>query len=73
MSILQEAAIERLLAHPDPKVKQAAAIINETSKRRLRILALVKEHLSQLRVDMKYLIFDLEATRRERDALKRGQ
>jgi hypothetical protein len=25
--------------------------------------------LSQLRLDMKYLMFDLEATRRERDAL----
>jgi hypothetical protein len=30
----------------------------------------VQEALSQLRLDMKYLVFDLEATRRERDALR---
>lgn len=40
------------------------------NNRRLRILNLVKETLSQLRLDTKYLIFDLEATRRERDALR---
>ncbi len=42
----------------------------EASTRRRRILNLVQEALSQLRLDMKYLIFDLEATRRERDALR---
>jgi hypothetical protein len=36
-------------------------------KRRRRILGLVQDALSQLRLDMKYLVFDLEATRRERD------
>lgn len=39
----------------------------ESSKRRRRILNLVQDALSQLRLDMKYLMFDLEATRRERD------
>jgi hypothetical protein len=39
----------------------------ERTKRRRRILMLVQESLSQLRLDMKYLMFDLEATRRERD------
>ena len=39
----------------------------QCSTRRRRILNLVQEALSQLRLDMKYLIFDLEATRRERD------
>ena len=39
----------------------------ESTKRRRRILNLVQEALSQLRLDMKYLVFDLEATRRERD------
>jgi hypothetical protein len=39
----------------------------ETTKRRRRILNLVQDALSQLRLDMKYLMFDLEATRRERD------
>jgi len=39
----------------------------ESTKRRRRILTLVQDALSQLRLDMKYLMFDLEATRRERD------
>ena len=42
----------------------------ESTKRRRRILNLVQEALSQLRLDMKYLVFDLEATRRERDAFR---
>jgi hypothetical protein len=43
----------------------------ESTKRRRRILSLVQDALSQLRLDMKYLLFDLEATRRERDELRR--
>ena len=43
----------------------------ESTKRRRRILHLVQEALGQLRLDMKYLMFDLEATRRERDDYKR--
>lgn len=42
----------------------------EKHNRRTKILTLVQEALSQLRLDMKYLVFDLEATRRERDKLK---
>ena len=41
-----------------------------STRRRRRILTMVQEALSQLRLDMKYLVFDLEATRRERDALQ---
>jgi hypothetical protein len=41
--------------------------VMESTKRRRRILSLVQDALSQLRLDMKYLVFDLEATRRERD------
>jgi hypothetical protein len=41
--------------------------VMESTKRRRRILNLVQDALSQLRLDMKYLMFDLEATRRERD------
>jgi hypothetical protein len=40
-------------------------------ERRRPILDLVQEALSQLRLDMKYLMFDLEATRRERDDARR--
>lgn len=39
----------------------------EASRRRRRILDLVQEALSQLRLDIKYLMFDLEWTRRERN------
>jgi hypothetical protein len=39
-------------------------------RRRRRILELVQEALAQLRLDIKYLMFDLEVTRRERDEFK---
>ena len=42
----------------------------DSVKRRRRILSLVQEALSQLRLDIKYLMFDLEVTRGERDELK---
>ena len=42
----------------------------ESTRRRKRILSLVQEALGQLRLDMKYLMFDLEATRRERDSFQ---
>ena len=42
-----------------------------STRRRRRILSLVQDALSQLRLDMKYLMFDLEATRRERDEYRR--
>lgn len=54
------------------RVEDAFARVMESTKRRRRILNLVQEALSQLRLDMKYLVFDLEATRRERDALREG-
>jgi hypothetical protein len=43
----------------------------DSNRRRRRILLLVQDALSQLRLDMKYLAFDLEATRRERDDFRR--
>jgi hypothetical protein len=51
-------------------VEPMMAQVVESTRRRRRILALVQEALSQLRLDMKYLMFDLEATRRERDAYR---
>lgn len=47
-----------------------ARVLKGTHRRR-RILSLVQEALGQLRLDMKYLAFDLEATRRERDHYRR--
>ena len=57
-------------AMPEPHALQLAPLVDavlESTKRRRRILTLVQDALSQLRLDMKYLMFDLEATRRERD------
>jgi hypothetical protein len=45
--------------------------VKESTLRRRRILNLVQDALSQLRLDMKYLMFDLEATRREREEFRR--
>jgi len=45
----------------------------ESTRRRRRILTLVQEALSQLRLDMKYLMFDLDATRRERDEYRKSR
>ena len=68
-------ALRKAIAHcvtPHRKTLGDSAldyIVAETD-RRARIIELVQEALSQLRLDMKYLIFDLEATRRERDELR---
>jgi hypothetical protein len=63
------------LAALPPDVRQLVdplfAQVIEATRRRRRILSLVQDALSQLRLDMKYLLFDLEATRRERDEYKR--
>jgi hypothetical protein len=61
------AAIDALPTHYRDAVAPALSRAIECSTRRRRILNLVQEALSQLRLDMKYLVFDLEATRRERD------
>ncbi len=58
---------------PEPLQKDletAYRRVVESVRRRRRILALVQEALSQLRLDIKYLMFDLEVTRKERDELK---
>lgn len=64
--------IASLPAEHRGKAEAAYQRVTESTKRRRRILALVQEALSQLRLDMKYLMFDVEATRRERDELRDG-
>jgi hypothetical protein len=61
------AAIHALPEQYSVEVVAALDRVVESTKRRRRILTLVQDALSQLRLDMKYLMFDLEATRRERD------
>jgi len=51
-------------------LETAYSQVVECVRRRRRILALVQEALSQLRLDIKYLMFDVDATRKERDGLR---
>lgn len=60
-------AIEQLPVEHRIRLLPSLRRVTESSVRRRRILSLVQEALGQLRLDMKYLVFDLEATRRERD------
>ena len=62
--------IEELPNEYQQNLKSSLNRVVEYTRRRRRILNLIQEALSQLRMDMKYLMFDLEATRRERDAYK---
>ena len=61
------AAIRALPDEHSRNLLPALDRVMESTRRRRRILSLVQDALSQLRLDMKYLMFDLEATRRERD------
>lgn len=56
---------------PDEHRRRLSPIFQRLLKathRRRELLHQVQDALTQLRLDMKYLMFDLEATRRERDA-----
>jgi hypothetical protein len=65
------AAIEQLPREHRGHVEPLFQRVLESTRRRRRILGLVQDALAQLRLDMKYLMFDLEATRRERDEFRR--
>ncbi len=62
--------IDALQGEERRELQAAWARVAESVRRRRRILNLVQEALSQLRLDVKYLMFDLEITRRERDELQ---
>jgi hypothetical protein len=64
-------AINELPAEARQGIDPIMNRVVESTRRRRRILNLVQDALSQLRLDMKYLMFDLEATRRERDEYRR--
>ena len=66
-----QSAISALPAEHRTKLDPLFARVLASTVRRRRILNLVQEALGQLRLDMKYLLFDLEATRRERDEFRR--
>jgi hypothetical protein len=57
---------------PDIRAALAAPLktaLDAAARLRL-VLTLVQDTLQQIRLDIKFLTFDLEATRRERDAAK---
>ena len=64
-------AVAQLSPEARDQIEPALARVIDSTRRRRRILSLVQDALSQLRLDMKYLAFDLEATRRERDEYRR--
>jgi len=63
-------SIAALPINYQPELETAYVRVVDAVRRRRRILALVQEALSQLRLDIKYLMFDLDMTRKERDALR---
>ena len=65
------AALGKLPPEHRDEIQPLLARVLQSTRRRRRILNLVQDALSQLRLDMKYLMFDLEATRRERDEYRR--
>ena len=65
-------ALNKLLSHSDPEVRACAVVVREGINRRSKIFKLLQETLGQLRVEIKYLLFDLECTRKERDAARGG-
>ncbi len=69
------AELGSLLVQLPPNYRERAesvfARVLNANRRRRRLLSLVRDSVSDMRLDIKYLQFDLEATRRERDELRR--
>lgn len=69
-NLRDQVAMVDMSAEDRQRVNAAIDGVIKAGDRRRRILTLVQDALSQLRLDMKYLMFDVEATRRERDELR---
>ena len=63
-------SIAALPANLQPELETAYVRVVDAVRRRRRILGLVQEALSQVRLDIKYMMFDLDMTRKERDELR---
>jgi hypothetical protein len=66
----KEQAMTLLRTHTDTEVRAATGVLDKADANRKTILNTIRAALGQLRLDLKYMAFDLEATRRERDELK---
>ena len=64
-------AIESLPPEHRQTIEPALDRVVENTQRRRRILTTIQDAIGQLRLDMKYLMFDLEATRRENGYLRK--
>jgi hypothetical protein len=63
--------IEELPLHLRQKMLPLCERLHHYSRLHSRLLRIAQEAVDQLQLDAKYLQFDLEATRRERDELQR--
>jgi len=62
--------VDALPAEHRPALYQVLDRLTACVERRQRTLGYVHDSLNQMSLDLKYLIFDLEVTRRERDELR---
>ena len=66
LSALEESLQSAELTTPvRTNIMSYVSLVKEQTLRRHRILGIIQDALSDLRVDVRYLVFDLEATRRE--------
>jgi len=63
--------IDKLPACHQQRLRLPVQELLQTLNRRLRAARLLQEAFEEVRLDIKYLHFDLNATRRERDELHR--
>jgi hypothetical protein len=63
--------IEQLPLHLRQKMLPMCERLYHYSRLHSRLLRIAQEAVDQLQLDVKYMQFDLEATRRERDELQR--
>src|SRR5260221_260663 len=63
--------VEELPLHVRQKLLPLCERLHHYSRLHSRLLRIAQEAVDQLQLDIKYLNFDLEATRRERDELLR--
>jgi hypothetical protein len=71
----QLTAITEAIATLSPEIQavlyEPLKELNSNLNRKHRVLELIQSAVQQLRLDVQYLIFDLGATRRERDEYKK--
>ena len=63
-------AVNELLNHKDERVRQLANVIQVRNKQNTKVFKEVTSILEQLRLDIRYIIFDRDCLRRENEELK---